>query len=279
MYQVPSAPLSIGGVLDSGFKLFRECFTQVFLFAVATSLITAPASSLAPYIQATGPTPGLIGGLFGGGLVIAIITLILTSAMVIRIDAVARSEPMSAADALARGARRSPAALGSYLLLSLAIMAAPLVVLLGGLAAGVSLPVVAGFAVLLLLVPGSIFAIWLLFGPYAAVIDRLGPLTSLGYSRAITRGHWWRTTALCTIILIILMVVYMVVGIVASVALIANPDALAAGQSPWWIQFIVGPVISAFGVPLSYSMLLAIFYDLKLRYEGGDLAARIAETA
>ena len=48
MYQAPSAPLSMGGVLDSGFTLFRECFTQVFLFAFATSLITAPRAILHP---------------------------------------------------------------------------------------------------------------------------------------------------------------------------------------------------------------------------------------
>ena len=31
--------------------------------------------------------------------------------------------------------------------------------------------------------------------------------------------------------------------------------------------------------PLTYSLMLAIFYDLRLRREGGDLAARIAATA
>jgi len=31
--------------------------------------------------------------------------------------------------------------------------------------------------------------------------------------------------------------------------------------------------------PLTYSLMLAIFYDLRLRHEGGDLAARIAATA
>ena len=111
MYQAPSAPLSIGGVLDSGFTLFRECFTQVFLFAFATSLITAPASYLAPYIQTNGFSPALIGGLFGGGFVLTIVTMILTSAMIVRVDAVARGEPVSAGEALARGARRAPSAL------------------------------------------------------------------------------------------------------------------------------------------------------------------------
>ena len=31
MYQQPNAPQSIGGVLDSGFKLYRESLSQAYL--------------------------------------------------------------------------------------------------------------------------------------------------------------------------------------------------------------------------------------------------------
>jgi hypothetical protein len=178
----------------------------------------------------------------------------------------------------APGAR--PAALGSGILLGLAVAAIPCVVVIALAATGMSSPIAfTAVAILLFIVPGSVIAVWLFFGPYAAIIDRLGPLTSLRYSRAITRGHWWRTTALVTIIAIILMVVYMVVAIAATISAIANPEAIAAGQTPWYIQFVISPLLSAVGVPLSYSMFLAIYYDLKLRREGGDLAARIAAAA
>ncbi len=184
MYQAPNAPLSIGGVLDSGFKLFRECFTQVFLFAVVTSLATAPASYVAPYIAANGPSAGLVGGVYLGIAAIVIVTLVLTSAMIVRIDGVARGEDVSVGGALGIGARRAPAALGSGILLTLAILAIPCIALIALGAVGLSSPVAFGLAaVLLLIVPGSVIAVWLFFGPYAAIIDRLGPLTSLKYSR------------------------------------------------------------------------------------------------
>ncbi len=35
MYQQPNAPQSIGGVLDSGFKLYRESLSQAYLLAGA----------------------------------------------------------------------------------------------------------------------------------------------------------------------------------------------------------------------------------------------------
>jgi hypothetical protein len=280
MYQAPSSPLSIGGVLDSGFKLFRECFVQVFLFAIATSLVTAPFGYLAPTLQASTPSPGLAAGLVLGVVVAVIVTIVVTSAMIVRIDGVARGEPVSVGDALGRGTRRSPAFVGAGLLFTLAVIAIPCAVLIAMAAAGLTSPVaLVGVMMLLFIVPGSVIAVWLLFWPYAAVVDRLGPLTSLRYSRAITRGNWWRTAALATIIGIILMVVYMVIGIAAAISAAANPEALVLGETPWFIQFILGPALSAVAVPLSYSLFMAIYYDLRLRYEGGDLAARIAGTA
>jgi hypothetical protein len=198
----------------------------------------------------------------------------------VRIDGVARGEDVSVGGALGIGARRAPAALGSGILLTLAILAIPCIALIALGAVGLSSPVAFGLAaVLLFIVPGSVIAVWLFFGPYAAIIDRLGPLTSLKYSRAITRGNWWRTTALVTIIAIILMVVYAVVALAATVAAIANPEAITAGRPPWWIQFVVSPLLSAVAIPLSYSLFLSIYYDLRLRHEGGDLAARIAAAA
>lgn len=279
MYQAPSSPLSIGGVLDSGFKLFRECFAHVFLLAVASSLVTAPANYAGAYVASRGgASPALIGAMLAGGVLIVVIALVLSSAMIVRIDSIARGELLSVGDTLRIGARRAPAMFGSTILMGLAVVAIPCVLVLAGLMVGASVPVLIGIGVLLL-IPCSIITIWLIFGPYAAILDRLGPITSLRYSRALTRGYWWRTTALITILVIILMVLYMVVGIVVGIAAFSNPEALAAGQMPWWIQLVVSPLLTAFGVPLSYALFMAIYYDLKLRHEGGDLAARIAGTA
>ena len=42
---------------------------------------------------------------------------------------------------------------------------------------------------------------------------------------------------------------------------------------------VITPVVSACAAPLMYGLFLAAYYDLKVRHEGGDLAARIAGTA
>jgi len=187
----------------------------------------------------------------------AVVAVVLFGAIIARVDGVARGAPVAVGDALSIGVNRMLSMIGSAFVAGIAIVV----------------------GCILLVIPGLIVMVFLLFGPYAVIIERMGPLESLGYSRALVRGHWWRTAALLTIIGIILTVFYIVLLTVAGFAVFSNPETLATGQMPWYIQFVVGPVLSAVGAPLAYSLLLSIYYDLKLRHEGGDLAARIAATA
>lgn len=256
MYQQPNAPQSIGGVLDSGFKLYREALPQAYVLAALAALVTAPVNLLQPYFLSAG-----VGGLIGTpGLVliaVALAAVVLYAALIARIDAVARGAALTLGQAILLGAHRMAA------------------MILSGLAAGIV--VVVGLC--LLVVPGLIFMIWFVFAPFALVIERRGPIDSLSYSHAIVRGHWWRTAALLTIIGIVLMVVYVLFALGVSIAVISDPVAASTGQVPWYVSLIVGPVLAALIGPLTYALMLSIFYDLRLRHEGGDLAARIAATA
>src|SRR5262245_50631238 len=121
MYQAPTAPQSIGGVLDHGFKLFRESFVQVFLLAVATSLVTAPSNYAGPDILQNGTTGNVIGTVVGAGLLLVLIATILMGAIVARIDGVARGEAVSLGDALSIGVNRLPAMIVAWILVSLVV--------------------------------------------------------------------------------------------------------------------------------------------------------------
>jgi hypothetical protein len=257
MYQQPTAPQSIGGVLDSGFKLFRACFIQTFLLAAAAAFVAAPAGPAAQYFQ-TRPLGMATIGIGGAGVIVALILImILTAALVLRIDAVAHNRELGVGETLSGGANRALKLFAASLLCGLAILC--------------------GF--MLLIIPGFIVIIWLIFAPYVAVIDGYGPIESLRYSHRLVRGHWWRTAALLTIIGIIAIVLYMALGIAVGISVAMNPEMIAVGVMPWYIDFLVTPVISGVATPLGYSMLFAIMYDLKLRHEGADLAARIAAAA
>jgi hypothetical protein len=257
MYRQPNAPQSVGGVLDSGFQLYRASLSQAYVLAAIAALITAPVNFVQPYIVGATVTPGLFGEVALGAIVMGLLAVVLYAALTARIDAVARGASMSLRESLAVGLRRTPAMFVSSLV-------AVIVIFVG---------------LCLVIIPGLIFVIWLAFGPSAVVIERLGPFASLSYSRAIVRGHWWRTAALLTIIGIVLMVVYFIFAVAVATLVISDPTAVSGGQVPWYINLLVGPVMSAVIAPLFYALMLAIYYDLRLRHEGGDLAARIAATA
>jgi len=257
MYQQPNAPQSIGGVLDSGFKLYRESLSQAYVLAAVGALVTAPVNLLQPYVAHATVTASLAGMVGLGVIVMTVVAIVLYAALIARIDAAARGAPISLGEALALGLQRMPAMFLSWLVFG----------------------IVVAIGLVLLVIPGLIFMIWLVFAPFAVVIERRGPLASLSYSREIVRGHWWRTAVLLTIIGIVLMVVYLIFAVAISIPIISDPAAASEGQVPWYVTLVLGPVLSAVIAPLGYSLMLAIFYDLRLRHEGGDLAARIAATA
>ena len=41
MYQLPAAPLSLGGILDDGFKLFKASWKQLLPIAVVASVLAS----------------------------------------------------------------------------------------------------------------------------------------------------------------------------------------------------------------------------------------------
>jgi uncharacterized membrane protein (DUF485 family) len=287
MYQQPNAPRSIGGVLDSGFKLYRESLPKVFVIAALASIVSAPGNLVAPYVVANGISLRLVVAVIAGLLVMVVVVAALNNALIARIDSIASSSPKSLREALGVGVRRTPATILCGLVMS---FFAILLVIPGGiLAASVmpalgSAPLVANpgsilLALVVLFVPVSVVAIWFVFAPSAVVVERFGPLQSLGFSFTLVRGHWWRTAVLLTLLGILMFALYIVVGIVAGVSAVLSGAAIGGDKVPWAFNLVVGPAVSALVVPLVYSLLLSIYYDLKVRHEGGDLAARIAAAA
>src|SRR5215471_8386309 len=103
MYQQPNAPQSIGGVLDSGFKLYRESLSQAYLLAAVFALVTAPVNLLQPYFARSAVTADLVGMIGLGVVVMIVVAIVVYAALIARIDAAARGAPISLGDALSLG--------------------------------------------------------------------------------------------------------------------------------------------------------------------------------
>lgn len=258
MYQEATAPGSIGTVLDKGFQLFRASFSATWGLAFAAALAAAPLGQTFGALGTATPGPGLAGAAVLFWIIYMIIICIVYSTMLIRIGGVASGEPVELSTALKRGVGRSGAFLGASIAYGVVVML--------------------GF--MLLLIPGLYFAVAYVLASFAVVLEDRGPIQSLGDSFRLVKGNWWRTATILTVAAFIYLVLYFLVGMIAGFAVATNPEALIeAGGFPWYIDYIVMPLLSSVLLPLSYCLLYSVYRDLKLRHEGSDLAARMAATS
>jgi hypothetical protein len=135
----------------------------------------------------------------------------------------------------------------------------------GPIAIGIAWVVFAG---LLIYVWGRLF-----LSNIALVVEDAGVFKSLSISWALIKNHWWRTATIYTLTLIIVMVFYFVISFV---------DTALVGltvQGPFGTATILAQLVSMAGgtvlMSLVPAVLLAMYYDLKLRKEGTDLAGRV----
>lgn len=294
-YVAPSGPLSIGGVLDNWIRLFRAsfgaCWALALLAGVAGALFEFSITPLLPSQGATalqnylhywssvrGPMPFLTD------IVFRFISLVVYGALLAQQVALARGgETFSFGDAFMKGLRRSPQMLlgGVVIVLIIAaicvpfgIVAAVLIPALrhSPLAMLVAMPIVLAMVIVLIYVMARL-QLWM------AVMfsENLGGASSVGRSWDLVKGQWWRVagvTFVSGIIIWILSAAFggiggFVIGIIGVHG--TSPDVMfrrvqLIGATAQIAQLLVMPLLTA--------AWLAIYQDLTLRREGGDLAAR-----
>jgi hypothetical protein len=115
-----------------------------------------------------------------------------------------------------------------------------------------------GLAFMLFLVPGLILmTMWYVSIP-ACVVETLGPLKSLGRSRALTEGHRWKLFGLLVISFIAGIVVGWVFPYLAR---------MIAGRAGFVIaQYLAQAVVGAF----SAILVVVVYRDLRVAREGID---------
>jgi len=257
MFTSANEPQSIGGILDSGFKLFTASIKKVvpitYLGAVAAA-IWGWALQVSMLSQITeGGTPDFNVPLIVGSYVLMmIVASILMAAAIIRIQAVFTNEAMSFGGAMLSGLRRAPAVFGASLIYLLAFMVGSL----------------------LLIIPGIYLSVMLAFAFYAAAADNTGPIESTKYSYEIVKGNWWRTAGLLTIMMIVMMVFYVAVGFVVGIVAAAS-DPADVMKPNLLSDVVIIPVITSVLTAMMYCLAYAVYDDLKIRSRGVDLAERI----
>ncbi|HXI48746.1 MAG TPA: hypothetical protein VNH39_09170 [Steroidobacteraceae bacterium] len=301
MYTRPNAPGSIGGVLDDGLKLWLESLSKTWPLALLAQLLyaiplimlrvqlkdmpvalgsnalTAANAANAQLFLALMKSPVLILTY----LVTILIAVVCYTAIVTRIEGVSANGAPSLQASLASGFRLLPRVLLQLLVffvsaivftVALGIIAGIVGGIAGGIAGGTKsavMPIIS-FTLVLLFAFFLLGRIFLSF--FALAVDDAGAIESIKVSWTLTRGSWWRCSAILVVLVIIGIVFALVIAFANGLVVISLGAASVAATV---LTQLVGVVSNAFLGSLYPAVLIAIFHDLKLRKQGGDLAGRV----
>jgi len=107
------------------------------------------------------------------------------------------------------------------------------------------------FGLMLLLVPGVIFAVMFCLVVPVILVENVGALDSLSRSRALVRGRWLNT-------FVVFLVVLLIAGFVSYVGmLIGTPFGV--------FHWIVSAVLDAFATPLVLILMAVHYYSMRAR--------------
>jgi hypothetical protein len=139
-------------------------------------------------------------------------------------------------------------------------------------------PIIIVLSFFLLVVPFFILSVTLLLFVATCVFEGKGPIGSLTASHRLVWGNWWRTAAILTVGFILLLVFYFLVLVIVGV--VAPLAGLSAGpENVLVFGLVVGGIVMLLLylllTPFYYALMLSLYWDLKLRKDGGDLAARV----
>lgn len=281
MYQRPDAPQTIGGVLDSGLRLFKASFSRTVGLAAFFALPLALPNLLNPAIggggfspDAAATTPDLLpAGYFVAMIVGMFISLYGFLAVLARMHAVEVGQPSGFGVALRCALRRFPATLVFMLLYVVVILLGFAV--FGGM---FGLIVTQNLTLLILLSPLAlgalilvfVLAIYWYFAPPLIVTQGMGPFRAMKRSLHLVRGNWWRSAIVITLATLI----WSALGAIAGLLNAANMFS-EAGRWMSGLAFIFDVLSQGFGALFMSAASLALLHDLTLRRGGADLAERI----
>ncbi len=252
MFELASLPQELGEIVLQGIRLgslaFRRLFTLTtvlaFLGLIPTVFLVWGANDTTSFDM---PTLDAIAHRFispyGGLLSIVTVIGLLPQAMLLKRVALAARGSAEARDAELRQALR----VWPWMLLALVIYG--LVVALG---------------MMMVLIPGVILALSLMFVEYGVVLDGLKPIAALNASHNLVWGHWWRTFGLLLMVTIPPLLIISILSAALGISFGSMDDPVVHGRD-LFKQAVLEMVFFAFCGPFYYSILFLYYHDLKLR--------------
>ena len=136
----------------------------------------------------------------------------------------------------------------------------------------VALIVVAGFV--LLIIPGIILAVWLLFTQYIVVLEgKRGP-DALKASVAYVKGNWWAVFVRLILMVLLVIAASIVIGFVLSIVLGITGFGMHTG-----LKNAVGALMGAVLTPFANVYMYLMYADLKRAFSSTPAPAEVPPPA
>jgi hypothetical protein len=194
-----------------------------------------------------------------------------------------QGEKMGPGEALRDGLRKYVPMLGLWLITGVASFLPIAFAVMVGLVIGGVPGLLVGFALFMLVgIPGVVWlsTVWGV-APAALITEDIGIFAALARSYRLVKGNFWRTLGL-------IFVAQILVGIIVGVVIaplqfglsfgmgLNDPDAVF-GPAYLAASTILSGIATAFTIPFVAAVVVAIYFDLRVRKEGFDLEQMIAE--
>lgn len=253
-------PLGLGEILDAAFKLYRRHFKTLCLSVLAVVVPLAILSTLLgaslsddPFDPTPESTPGeSIGGTEIAALAVSVLIAILLSTLA------TAAATRAVAVAYLGGSITWQESLRYAVRKLLPLVA---VSLLTGLA------VIAGFIALIL--PGIYIGVRLFLASPALIVEDQSATGAMGRSWSLVGGRWWSTFGVIVVSLLLIAIIGGLLNALLIAPLFADSENDLLGGILTTLGTIVSNVIT---IPLQAAVLTILYFDLRVRKEGFDLA-------
>jgi hypothetical protein len=127
-------------------------------------------------------------------------------------------------------------------------------------------PLIITLGFFLFIIPGLVFQAWFFAALYVVVIEGSDTFGALGRSRGLARGSFGRILGTIFLVGVIVAFVQYLLGIVLSlIVVLFNTTSVGVALLPYLLAAI-------FIYPLKTAVMVLLYYDLRIRREGFDLA-------
>ena len=249
-------PLSVGEMLDAGFRLFRHRFgtlvacvvVPVVPLTILGTIVTASTDPNAYDVNA----PVTDTSTAWVGLLVSLVLQSAGAALAVAacfkaISAAYLGERANWADSLAWAVRRFIPLIVAYILIVI-----------------ITIP---GF--ILLILPGIWLSVKLCMAFPAVIFERANPFAAIGRSWKLTRKNWWRVFGTLFVVFLIALVVNF--ALTAVLGIVAGGSDTISEVAYALLATIITLLTYMLTYPLWASVMTVIYYDLRVRNEGFDL--------